>query len=182
MRHSNRIVFCLNIHLYMYPQINRIVSTYWSLKLVIRKWFVFQRSAVLVRAHVTLYVTSSHNIVARIETIWDGYWIDNWIYCVQLRLHLITVYTLYNSQFTIHVPSLLTCVFTGFLSSNTVGPVHLQNQLPLLPWLPRTRPPYCLRRDTILLRGCLATVVNKRHIAYSMYTSPPVVLIRSVVA
>jgi hypothetical protein len=37
--------------------------------------------------------------------------------------------------------------------------------------LPRARPPYCLRRHTLLLRGCLATVVNKRHIAYSMHVT-----------
>jgi hypothetical protein len=35
--------------------------------------------------------------------------------------------------------------------------------------LPRARLPYCLRRHTLLLHGCLATVVNKRHIAYSMH-------------
>jgi hypothetical protein len=34
-----------------------------------------------------------------------------------------------------------------------------------------TRQPYCLQRarHTLLLRGCLATVVDKRHIAYSMH-------------
>jgi hypothetical protein len=154
-------------------------------------------------------------------------------------------------MFTIHVPSLLTCVFTGCLSSNIAGYVHLQNslatlqlfsedcyftvdsrlgistpnsQLTALPlgWITdwmlqllcnsfieqgnmaalllrhsrntsrdvyRTRvrhivcvilvtrrvmftvPPYCLRRHTLLLHGCLATVVNKRHIAYSMHVT-----------
>jgi hypothetical protein len=37
--------------------------------------------------------------------------------------------------------------------------------------LPRARPPYCLRRHTLLLHGCLATVVHKRHIAYSMHVT-----------
>jgi hypothetical protein len=37
--------------------------------------------------------------------------------------------------------------------------------------LPRARPPYCLRRHTLLLHGCLATVVNKRHISYSMHVT-----------
>jgi hypothetical protein len=37
--------------------------------------------------------------------------------------------------------------------------------------LPSARPPYCLRRHTLLLHGCLATVVNKRHIAYSMHVT-----------
>jgi hypothetical protein len=37
--------------------------------------------------------------------------------------------------------------------------------------LPRAGPPYCLRRHTLLLHGCLATVVNKRHIAYSMHVT-----------
>jgi hypothetical protein len=37
--------------------------------------------------------------------------------------------------------------------------------------LPRARPQYCLQRHTLLLRGYLATVVNKRHIAYSMHVT-----------
>jgi hypothetical protein len=37
--------------------------------------------------------------------------------------------------------------------------------------LPCARPPYCLWRHTLLLRGCLATVVNKRHIAYTMHVT-----------
>jgi hypothetical protein len=37
--------------------------------------------------------------------------------------------------------------------------------------LPRARPRYCLRRHTLLLHGRLATVVNKRHIAYSMHVT-----------
>jgi hypothetical protein len=36
---------------------------------------------------------------------------------------------------------------------------------------PRARPPYCLRRHTLLLRGFLAIVVTKRHIAYSMHVT-----------
>jgi hypothetical protein len=36
-----------------------------------------------------------------------------------------------------------------------------------------TVPPYCLRRHTLLLHGRLATVVNKRHIAYSMHVILP---------
>jgi hypothetical protein len=35
----------------------------------------------------------------------------------------------------------------------------------------RARPPYCLQRHTHLLHGCLATVVNKRYIAYSMHVT-----------
>jgi hypothetical protein len=34
-----------------------------------------------------------------------------------------------------------------------------------------TVPPYCLRRHTLLLPGCLATVVHKRYIAYSMHVT-----------
>jgi hypothetical protein len=43
-----------------------------------------------------------------------------------------SVYTLQFTMFTIHVPSLLTCVFTGCLSSNIAGSVHLQNSLAAL--------------------------------------------------
>jgi hypothetical protein len=32
---------------------------------------------------------------------------------------------------------------------------------------PRARSPYCLQRHTLLLHGCLETVVNQLHIAYS---------------
>jgi hypothetical protein len=44
---------------------------------------------------------------------------------------------------------------------------HVMFTVPLL----RSRPPYCLRRHTLLLRGCPATVVNKRHIPYSMHVT-----------
>jgi hypothetical protein len=37
--------------------------------------------------------------------------------------------------------------------------------------LPLARPPCCLRRHTLLSHGCLANVVNKRHIAYSMHVT-----------
>jgi hypothetical protein len=45
---------------------------------------------------------------AYVATIYDGYWIVNWIYWITNQLHTITVYAPYNSQFTINVPSLLT--------------------------------------------------------------------------
>jgi hypothetical protein len=46
--------------------------------------------------------------------------------------HNYSVYTLQFTLFSIHVPSLLTCVFTGCLSSNIAGSVHLQNSLATL--------------------------------------------------
>jgi hypothetical protein len=46
--------------------------------------------------------------------------------------HNYSVYTLQFTMFTIHVPSLLTCVFTGCLSSNIAETVHPQNSLATL--------------------------------------------------
>jgi hypothetical protein len=43
-----------------------------------------------------------------------------------IGLHTITVYTLYNSQFTIVLAESSYCIFTGCPSFNTVGSVHLQ--------------------------------------------------------
>jgi hypothetical protein len=159
---------------------------------------------------------------------------------LQLQLLLITVYTLYNSQFTITLAESSHCIFTGCLYSNIAGSVHLQNSLaalhlfsedccytvdsrlgnltpnsqltatasltelnrtdlcsvthlyskgtllgPLLRhvvtrhvvftvMLPCARPPCCFRHS-LLFWGCIATVVSKRHIAYSMHVTllPP---------
>jgi hypothetical protein len=62
-----------------------------------------------------------------------GYWIDNWIYWItHSYTQLQRIHSYSSLQFTIHVPSLLTGVFTGCLSSNTAGSVHLQNSLATL--------------------------------------------------
>jgi hypothetical protein len=47
--------------------------------------------------------------------------------------YIITVYALYNSQFTVTGAESSHYVFTGCLSTNTVGSVHFHNAVVTLP-------------------------------------------------
>jgi hypothetical protein len=67
--------------------------------------------------------------VARIvwRLIYDGYWIDNWIYWITHSYTQLQCIHSYSSlQFTTTLAESSHCVFTGCLSSNIAGSVCLQ--------------------------------------------------------